>query len=456
LAAGGEKSGVLGDALVGAALGPVFSTCSPTYFLVLAAVLPQQPLVGLVYLIAYALGLSLALFGIALAGQKLVKKLRFASNPSGTFKRTLGALFIVVGVAIISGLDKKVEAGILGAGFFDVTKIEQQLLGKVAGNMGTADGTTSGIKLAPELVAPSGYINTNGQPIKLADYRGKKVVLLDVWTYSCINCQRTLPYLKAWYEKYKDQGLEIVGLHTPEFAFEKNIDNVKKAVQEFGIQYPVVLDNDFATWNAYGNKYWPRKYLIDLDGHIIYDHIGEGNYEETERAIQKALRMRNERLMIAAPIRGGTAAPADRIASDASRVNSPETYFGARRNTTLGNGSAGKIGAQNFTLPAEIKLNALYLGGQWDIQAEFAKSTGKGNTVVFRYQSQHVYMVASAPGAGAKIRILLDGKRVANFAVKDHRLYSIIDNGNSADTAAHTLTIETDDPGFEIYTFTFG
>ena len=139
-----------------------------------------------------------------------------------------------------------------------------------------------------EIVKPGGYVNTN-DTVTIGQYVGKKVVLLDIMTYSCINCQRTFPYLVDWYKKYEDKGLVIIGIHTPEFAFEHNKDNVAKAMKKFGITFPVVLDNEYGTWNAYGNRYWPRKYLIDVDGYIIYDHIGEGGDDETELAIQKAL-----------------------------------------------------------------------------------------------------------------------------------------------------------------------
>jgi len=143
-------------------------------------------------------------------------------------------------------------------------------------------------KPAQEISTPDGFVNTDS--ISIGELIGKKVILVDFWTYSCINCQRTTPYLNAWYEKYHDQGLEIIGLHTPEFEFEKDYNNVKAAVEKFGIKFPVVLDNDYSTWAAYRNQYWPRKYLIDIDGYIVYDHIGEGAYDETEAKIQEALR----------------------------------------------------------------------------------------------------------------------------------------------------------------------
>lgn len=145
-----------------------------------------------------------------------------------------------------------------------------------------------------EIINPSGFVNTNDTPVTLAEYVGKQVILLNIMTYSCINCQRTFPYLNTWYETYKDEGLVIIGIHTPEFAYEKDKGNVEKAMKEFGITFPVVLDNEYATWNALGNRYWPRKYLIDIHGNVVYDHIGEGAYDETEQKIKELLQERKE------------------------------------------------------------------------------------------------------------------------------------------------------------------
>jgi thiol-disulfide isomerase/thioredoxin len=158
------------------------------------------------------------------------------------------------------------------------------------GETSTNDSYTKD-KVVPyvEIVNPAGFVNTNDKPVKLSDYVGKQVILLDVMTYSCINCQRTFPYVNTWYEKYRDEGLIVVGLHTPEFAFEKDKTNVEKAMKEFGITFPVVLDNDYATWNALDNRFWPHMYLIDIHGNIVYDHIGEGAYAETESKIKELL-----------------------------------------------------------------------------------------------------------------------------------------------------------------------
>jgi glutathione peroxidase-family protein len=137
-------------------------------------------------------------------------------------------------------------------------------------------------------------VNTDRKEVAMSDFVGKQIILVEVMTYSCINCQRTFPYMNSWYEKYKDDGLTVIGLHTPEFAFEKKIENVEKAMEEFGIAFPVVLDNNYETWNAYGNRFWPRRYLIDLEGNIVFDHIGEGKYKETEQKIVELLAQRKQ------------------------------------------------------------------------------------------------------------------------------------------------------------------
>ncbi|MEZ4114341.1 MAG: redoxin family protein [Candidatus Paceibacterota bacterium] len=454
-----EKS-FWGDVIVGAALGPVFSTCSPTYFLVLAAVLPETPIIGLIYLVAYSVGLSISLLIISFLGQKLLNKVGVAADPRGTFKKVLGIIFLIVGIGIITGADKDLQVKILDSGFFDVTKIEQKLLEKVntkenvqtdemtqeedlsaseevnaqeevstkidkkeSGKYLTPAQKSVKFSKVPELVNPNGYINTNGEEIKLKDYIGKKVVLVDFWTYSCINCKRTTPYLNAWYKEYEDDGLVIVGVHTPEFAFEKLQKNVEKAMEEEGIKYPVVLDNDYATWNAFNNRYWPRKYLVDVDGYIVYDHIGEGAYDETEKEIQKALAELSFRLGKNISIPNNISQPENVITVDGA-VKSPEIYFGSERNKDLANGESFKIGIQDFSLPKNIDKNKLYLSGKWNIKKEYAESEDLGS-VVFRYDAKNVYMVLSSD-LGSEIDIFLDNVFVKTMRVEDETLYDLI------------------------------
>lgn len=474
---GYQKKNFWGDVIIGSSLGPVFSTCSPTYFIVLATVLPVSPIKGVFYLLSYALGLCLSLLVISLVGQKIVSKLGILADERGLFKKFLGILFILVGIAIIFGLDKKTQIILLEAGVFDVTKIEQKLLEQNDKNKNdmvesfktdsevfsekvdtrsesvdylTPEQKKSKYRKVPELSSPDGFINTNGDPVTLEELIGK-VVLLDIWTYSCINCQRTIPYINTWYEKYKDQGLEIVGLHTPEFAFEKVQKNVEKAVKDFEIRYPVVMDNDYSTWTALGNQYWPRKYLIDIDGYIIYDHIGEGAYEETEMVIQEALRERANRLgteIKSVPVSNN---PSGVINVDPSRVKSPEIYFGSSRNQHLANGKSGVIGEQVFFSPSIVLPNLLYLVGKWNITPEYSENIDSG-TIIFNYEAKNVYM-ATGSDNGVSVSIYKDGVFVKTIMVKDEGLYSIIED---LDYGKHTLRIEVLGSGLRAFTFTFG
>ncbi len=314
---------------------------------------------------------------------------------------------------------------------------------------------------AHEFVSPSGFINTD--KIKIADLIGKKVILLDFWTYSCINCVRTIPYLNAWWQKYKDKGLVIVGVHTPEFEFEKNEANVAAAVKKFNIQYPVVMDNDYGTWSAYQNQYWPREYLIDIDGFIVHDHIGEGAYDETERAIQQALTERMAVAGVQEKIDTALAAPG---AASAPQSGSPEIYFGASRNGYLSNGAAHTGGIQHFSAPPAIAANALYLSGDWNFEKEFAENQNAGAKIIFKYASRDVYFVASAKD-GAKIKVLRDGKPLdaavagddvsrdgsGAAIIKEDRLYKLIHDSAYGE---HAIEIIIESPGLRAFTFTFG
>lgn len=316
-------------------------------------------------------------------------------------------------------------------------------------------------KPAKEIVNPSGFINTDR--ITISEFIRKKVILVDFWTYSCINCQRTFPYLNAWYEKYKDKGLLIVGIHTPEFRFEKKYENVQAAVKKFGLKYPVVLDNDYDTWRAYGNRYWPRKYLINIHGNIVYDHIGEGAYEETEKKIQDLL---DERMKVLGEQKGverEVSKPRDAPAVNFAMVRSPEVYFGSDRNEYLGNGKQGISGIQTLTTPSKVKLNTLYLVGEWNFQDEFAENKSRNAKIIFRYQAKNVYMVANSPGS-VKLRISMDGKplkkdsgedvsKEGTVTVKEDRLYKLIEGSEYGE---HTIEITVESPGFRAYTFTFG
>ncbi|MFN7991766.1 MAG: thioredoxin family protein [Candidatus Micrarchaeia archaeon] len=317
------------------------------------------------------------------------------------------------------------------------------------------------LQKAPELSGISGYINAP-DGFRLSDAKGK-VILVDFWTYSCINCIRTLPYLTAWDEMYRDKGLVIIGVETPEFEFEKDRDNVQKAVRKFGIRYPVVQDNDYATWTAYGNRYWPHKYLIDSDGFIRYDHIGEGGYEETEQEIRKLLSERDNKTGMGSLVSGNVSSP--RV--DFTRLGTPEIYLGSGfARAPLGNPegfSAGQV--VSYALPPSVEPNLVYLEGSWKNNEDNMELVSDSGKIVLNFQAKNLNIVC---GGDSTLGLKLDGSvpqpsqlgpdaGISDGSALAHtgdlRLYSLIDK---ADYSPQTLTIEVHGKGFRIYTFTFG
>jgi thiol-disulfide isomerase/thioredoxin len=325
----------------------------------------------------------------------------------------------------------------------------------------------SQFKLAPELTNVNGYINS--EPITLADLRGK-VVLVDFWTYSCINCIRTIPYLNAWYEKYADNGLVIVGVHTPEFEFEKDYNNVKAAVEKFDIKYPVAQDNEKATWEAYENRYWPRKYLIDNEGYIRYDHIGEGAYAETEKVIQSLLAERTQYIGANVTIDQSISNPESSQNVNFDRINTPELYFGYEYSRApLGNSEGYKPGYKpdqvvNYTVSDDTKIvpNRIYLGGEWKNNADHMELQSEVGRIVLSYSAKAVNIVAGGKG---ELHILegnsplddsssgTDISEDGTVKIDGQRLYNVVEHEEYGN---HQIAIEVAGRGFQIYTFTFG
>jgi thiol-disulfide isomerase/thioredoxin len=321
----------------------------------------------------------------------------------------------------------------------------------------------SQFKQAPELAKISGYINT--EPITLAELKGK-VVLVDFWTYSCINCIRTIPYLNAWYEKYADQGLVIVGVHTPEFEFEKNIDNVNAAVEKYGIKYPVVQDNDKGTWKAYENRYWPRKYLVDDEGYIRYDHIGEGSYAETEKVIQSLLTERAANSGQTININGSISQPDSAQSVEFNKIRTPELYFGYQfARAPLGNPEGfNPDEVVSYSIPdnSAIKPNTIYLSGEWKNNKDSMELQGQGGKIVLTYSAKSVNIVAGGQGelkiVENNVQLTGDGRgsdvsENGSVGVDGQRLYNI---ARHDDYGTRTIEITAIGKGFQIYTFTFG
>jgi thiol-disulfide isomerase/thioredoxin len=325
----------------------------------------------------------------------------------------------------------------------------------------------SQFKKAKNFTKISEYINT--KPISFDDLK-EKVVLVDFWTYSCINCIRTIPHLNEWYDKYSDKGLVIVGIHTPEFEFEKNSDNVKSAVQKFGIKYPVLQDNDKETWNEYENRYWPRKYLVDDEGYIRYDHIGEGAYQETEKVIQALLSERAAHLGINNTIfndmqNSNNGSKFEYQDVNFSKIQSPELYFGYEfARAPLGNNEGFKpnqIVSYNLPDNYEIKPNVIYLEGKWKNNPDHMELQSNNGSIILKYNSKSVNIVAGGKG---NFTVTQDGNLIKNnlskdsssngkFMIDGQRLYNLATNKEYGE---HTIEIDVIGKGFQIYTFTFG
>ena len=319
----------------------------------------------------------------------------------------------------------------------------------------------SGFKKAPDLVGIAHYLNTT--PEELASEMEGKVVLYDIWTYSCINCIRTIPYITAWNEKYSNEGLLIVGIHSPEFEFEKDKENVELAMSKHGITYPVVMDNEWETWKAFENRYWPRKYVADHEGFIRYDHIGEGAYQETEKIIQQLLKERSFAL-------GMQIASAESLVDieefEHTNFRTPELYFGYKfaqgRNQLGSNEGFVQNQVVSYQDPKNLQLHKFYPVGDWTNLEDSMKLESNSGSIKVLYHAKEVNIVTSN---NAELEIFLDGEpltenykgsdiQIGNkISVTEPDLYNII---SSDESATHELEIKINQKGFEIYTFTFG
>jgi len=364
-------------------------------------------------------------------------------------------------IAIVLGLTIMVIVGMLSIFFSSLdSKVESQ--SEVDNNIeSTSIIDKSKFKMAPDLVGIAHYLNTTPQDL-VEEMKGK-VVLYDIWTYSCINCIRTLPYITSWNDKYSNEGLLIIGIHSPEFEFEKIPENVKLAIAKHGITYPVVMDNDWETWKAFENRYWPRKYIADHEGYIRYDHIGEGAYQETEKIIQQLLKERSLSLGLQAP---SAESFVDIEEFEHTSFRTPELYFGyklAQGRNQLGSPEGFN---QNVTIkytdPSSLDLHKFYLVGNWKNLKDSMKLETETGSIKVLYHAKEVNIVTSNH---ADLEIFLDGVPLDakysgtdieygnKLTVSEPNLYNIIKSDKSA---THELEIKINQKGFEIYTFTFG
>ena len=319
----------------------------------------------------------------------------------------------------------------------------------------------------PELAGATGWLNS--RPLTRASLRGK-VVVFDFWTYSCINCLRSIPYVNAWYQHYKDSGLVIIGVHSPEFAFEKDTENVRMAVQKFGISYPVALDSNMSLWKAFNNRFWPAHYFVDAQGNIRGHHFGEGKYARSERTIRKLLEEAGVK-NLPEPL-DDAAGQGVSAAADMANVASPETYLGfGRAQNFQSPGLFARNTVKAYEVPPQLALNQWALGGRWNVAGEKSTLESAPGRVVFRFRARDLHLVMG-PGAHDKVngkpvrfRILLDGKPPAADhgmdvdaqgagTVREQRLYQLIRQKGAVEE--HEFTIEFLDPHVEAFSFTFG
>jgi cytochrome c biogenesis protein CcdA/thiol-disulfide isomerase/thioredoxin len=435
--------------VLGVSLGLVFVPCAGPVLATTTA-LAAAGTVGVRTIVvtgAYAIGAALPMLAIAVGGQRLSSGVRTLRTHAAATRRVAGVVLGLTALAIALGVDQRFTTALPGyvqslQNDVEASGTATRELAKLRGDRGAAlAASTSSTKYpeAPEFRGIKLWLNTSGgKPVSIAGYRGK-VVLVDFWTYSCINCLRTLPHLKAWDAAYRSAGLRIVGIHSPEFAFEHVPDNVRSAVKRLGLRYPVGLDNDFATWRAYQNNYWPAKYLIDRAGRVRFVHFGEGSYGETESMIRRLLgeHVRAQRTVVADETPTG--------------LRTPETYLGYSR---LDPGQfVGRVvpdAASSYRFPGpSLDLNRLAYAGGWRVEAARIVA-GAGARLRLGFQAQDIYLVLGGKG---RLSVLVDGRPLQEVMVSGTpRLYTL---AHFADVQRGLLELRFA-RGLEAYAFTFG
>jgi cytochrome c biogenesis protein CcdA/thiol-disulfide isomerase/thioredoxin len=452
-----EGTGLGAGLVTGLSLGLVWAPCAGPILATIATLSATQSVNYKVVLItlAYVSGLGIPLYVFSSFSAGLFKKLRQVNKYTGLIQQGFGLIIIITAILIYTNYAQALQARVLNffpgysrfLGQFENNSSLQKELDVLSGRKAQTITEDSRQLLsdggpAPEFTGIVHWLDTP-TPLSLQALRGK-VVLVDFWTYSCINCVRTLPHLTAWYERYKNDGLVIIGVHTPEFAFERESQNVQNAIKQFGITYPVAQDNDYQTWKNYQNHYWPAEYLIDARGHIRRTHFGEGGYDHMEEAIRALLKEDGH------IVEGVLSSLKDQTPR---YVRTPETYLGSWRIERFASPEDIGTGEQVFSIPKEIPLDNFAYQGAWDVQDQFARS-GRGAALEFRFHADKVFLVAGPSQAGGKIRVFIDGKPWGDIILDSQRLYDVVDLKGAVET--HTLRLEFPDAGTAVYAFTFG
>lgn len=458
--------------LIGVATGLLWAPCAgPILGLVLTGAALQGASIGTtLLLLAYAAGAATSLALALLVGGKVFGLMKKSLGAGEWLRRGLGALMLAGVAAIALGLDTGVLSRLSTA---STGGLEQSLVDKLSakpeqkgGAMMAAANHSDTLPIEGTLPPLEGAVQWLNSPPLTAEALKGKVVLVDFWTYSCINCLRTLPYVKAWAEKYRDQGLVVIGVHAPEFAFERDVSNVTKAMKDLGITYPVAIDNAYKIWRAFDNQYWPAHYFADAKGQIRYHHFGEGDYAESERVIQQLLREAGARNvavgLIQADAKGVQQAP------DMNEVQSPETYLGFQRaENFISTGTLATNQVANYPAAGNLALNHWTLEGQWNVGGQQATLDQPGGRIVYRFHARDLHLVLG-PGADGKpvrFNVTVDGQAPGDAhgtdvapdgsgTVTEQRLYQLVRQPGAVQD--HTFTIEFLDPNVAAYAFTFG
>lgn len=465
----GKRATLLSSILLGIATGLVWAPCAgPVLGLILAAAALRGPSIEIsLLLLTYGLGAATSLTAGLLLGGHLLATFRQSARWGDHLRRVLGAA-VLAAVAIIGlGLDTSLLTRLSSAG---TTRFERSLIIMLGTEPALAQGATAAAASAPVLSGPLVSLLSagpwlNSQPLHPADLRGK-VVLVNFWTYSCINCLRALPYVRAWADKYRDRGLVVIGVHTPEFAFEKVAGNVEQATHDLGVGYPVVLDNDYRIWQAFDNNAWPALYFIGADGRVRDYTLGEGGYDQSERLIQHLLGEANHQ-QVAGEI-AAISGPGPQAPADMGDLRSGETYIGYDKaeNFASPGGASGDV-ASPYRSPASLQLNWWSLAGNWTIGGEFATLNEVGGRIAYRFHARdlHLVMGPSVPGHPVRFRVTIDGAAPGADhgtdtdadgwgSIGEYRLYQLVRQQGVTDD--RTFDIEFLDPGIRAYAFTFG
>lgn len=452
-----RDSGLGAGLLTGISLGLLWAPCAGPILAAVAALSATQSvnLKVMAVTLAYVLGLGIPLYFLSTLSARLFNKMRAVNRYTGRIQQAFGLVMIAAAFFIYSNYDKTIQLKVLdlfpGYSRFlgqleNNSRLQKELDNLTGRKAQSASEPNENLLIdagaAPDFAGIAQWLNVPA-PLALQDLRGR-VVLVDFWTYSCINCLRTLPHLTAWYEHYKNEGLVIIGVHTPEFAFEKETRNVENAVKQFHITYPVAQDNDYQTWYSYQNRYWPAEYLIDAQGQIRRVHYGEGRYHEMEEAI-RALLKENGRTL------GGLLGSVQDQTPRYDRT--PETYLGSKRMQRFDSPQEVLPGARIYTLPPDVRLNHFAFQGTWEVHGQYAQS-GPAAALVLKFKADKVFLVAGPLHAGDKIKVFMDKKPVGDIALDVQRLYDVVDL--KGDLAVHTLRLEFPVQGTAVYVFTFG